>query len=211
MTDIKKKRTDDEIDRINRIQSDFFGELVEVFDPPLPDGVPERLDRIVASADIGQGDIVLDVGSGTGILVPIIQSYGPQKIVACDLSTKMLEHLKGQYPFVETTAGDVKDITFPDKTFDVVFVNACYPNLVDKEKSIENMARIMKLEGRLVISHPMGKAFIDILKERSPFPLDDFPNKLDAELLLRSFDLHILVFYDEPEMYLLVAKKVSYY
>jgi 16S rRNA G527 N7-methylase RsmG len=33
--------------------------------------VPERLEKIVAHGKITRGDTVLDVGSGTGILIPI--------------------------------------------------------------------------------------------------------------------------------------------
>ena len=80
-----KTPNEEEVRRINQIQRDFFSEIVYMFDPPLPDGVPERLDRIVASADIVRGDVVLDLGTGTGILVPIIQTYHPAKILACDL------------------------------------------------------------------------------------------------------------------------------
>ena len=68
---------EEEVDRINRLQRELFDELYHLFDPPLPEGVPGRLERIVESAEIVKGDNVLDVGSGTGILVPLIQKYGP--------------------------------------------------------------------------------------------------------------------------------------
>ena len=59
-----KKLTEREIQRINRLQQDLFNRLYHMFDPPLPEGVPERLEKIVASAGIVEGDTVLDVGSG---------------------------------------------------------------------------------------------------------------------------------------------------
>ena len=116
-----------EIRKINRLQREFFNEFVHLFDPPLPEGVPERLEQIVAAGELGGGDVVLDVGTGTGILIPIIYQYRPSKIFACDFSEAMLARLKEQYGYADTLLSDVRDLTLPDESIDVVFMNACYP------------------------------------------------------------------------------------
>ncbi|MBW2603859.1 MAG: class I SAM-dependent methyltransferase [Deltaproteobacteria bacterium] len=90
-----------EVQRINRLQQNSFDEQYQILDPPLPEGVPERLEKIVAHGRIAKGDTVLDVGSGTGILIPIIKKYKPGCIHACDLSRGMLN----QYPLDEFPAG----------------------------------------------------------------------------------------------------------
>lgn len=208
MPEAKNNLTDEQVQRINQIQDDFFSGLIHVFDPPLPEGVPERLDIIVATAVIERNNVVLDVGSGTGILIPFIQSYKPGEIYACDLSQTMLDHLQNQYPAVKIFTGDVRDMPLPDGTIDVVFVNACYPNIADKKGSISNIVRIMKKGGRMVISHPMGKSFINTLRKRSPFPLDDFPDKFDAKRQFRTFGLTVETFVDEPELYILLLTKM---
>ena len=195
------------VQRTNWIQRNFFSKLIHVFEPPLPDGVPERLKQIVASANIEKGDVILDVGSGTGILIPIIRAYKPECIYACDLSDEMLKKLRKNYAYVKTIVADVRDLSLPDESIKVVFLNACYPNIADKKGCFKNIRRMLQPGGRIVISHPMGKKFIDLLKARSPFPLDDFPEKSEAENLLKSFGFFITRFVDQPNLYILAAEK----
>ncbi len=194
--------------RINRVQGDFFSELIHVFDPPLPEGVPERLDRIVASGGVQAEDVVLDVGAGTGVLIPYVESYHPKQIYACDLSKAMLDHLGTKHPFVQVIVADVRQIELPAENVDVIFLNASYPNIADKHGTFINLSRMLKPNGRLVISHPLGKSFIDRLKDRSPFPLDDFPDRSEAETLLAPYGLAVDRYIDESELYLLVARKI---
>jgi SAM-dependent methyltransferase len=198
---------EEEVDRINRLQRELFDELYHLFDPPLPEGVPERLERIVASAEIAKGNNVLDVGTGTGVLVPLIQKYGPARVFACDLSAAMLRQLKRHYSNVEAIVSDIRELALPDLILDVVFINACYPNIVDKVGAFTNLGRMTRPAGRMVISHPLGKAFIDSLKEKVPFPLDDFPEKSEAEILFEPFGFGVREFIDEPELYILVVTK----
>ena len=62
-----KRFTEEEIRENNELQAQYFSKLTRFFDPPLPEGVPERLEQIVAAAEIKHSDIVLDIGTGTGI------------------------------------------------------------------------------------------------------------------------------------------------
>jgi len=189
--------SEEEIQRINKIQRNTFDELYHLFEPPLPEGVPERLEKIV--------------GSGTGILIPIINKYKPKRIYACDLSGAMLEQLSSKkYPNVETILADVRDLRLTGTSIDVVFINACYPNIVDKTGAFSNLRRMLKHEGRMVISHPLGKSFIRSLSARAPFPLDDFPERSEADMLFKPFGLEIETFIDEPRLYILVAKKCRF-
>ena len=202
-----ESKSEEEVRRINELQRRSFDRIYRLFEPPLPEGVPERLERIVAAGEVVTGATVLDVGSGTGIMVPLIRKYEPACIYACDLSSAMLRQLSSNYPYVETILGDVRDLELPDGSLDVVFVNACYPNIVDKATAFSNIGRMLRPGGRLVISHPLGKSFIGVIKESTPFPLDDFPERPDAETRLRPLGFAIKDFIDEPEFYLLVATK----
>ena len=70
-------------------------ELVDVFDRPQPAEVMARLWEIVASAELCPGAVVLDVGTGAGVLIPLIQSCWPSTVSACDVAEKMLQWIDG--------------------------------------------------------------------------------------------------------------------
>ncbi len=202
-----KEITDNEVKQIDKLQSEYFSKYMHLFDPPLPGGVPERLEKIVESASISGTDVVLDMGTGTGILIPIILKYKPALIYANDLSEKMLKSVKERYPDVRTLHGDIRDLRLPDRTVDVVLINACYPNIVDKHGSFANIRRITKTGCRVVISHPMGSAFINFLQEKVPFPLDGFPeNKTVAKSLFEPYGFRVSGFVNEDNLYILVLE-----
>ena len=55
------------------------------------------LGEIVASAELRPGAVVLDVGTGTGVLIPLIQSFQPSTVLACDVAEKMLQRVHDKY------------------------------------------------------------------------------------------------------------------
>ena len=115
--------------------------------------------------------------------------------------------MRKNYTGVETILSDVRDLTLPAASIDVVFINACYPNIADKAGAFANLSRMLKPDGRLVVSHPLGKKFVDILKKTAPFPLDDFPLEADAKDCLDPHGFEINMFVDQPELYILAAVK----
>jgi ubiquinone/menaquinone biosynthesis C-methylase UbiE len=198
------KTNDEECERINRLQADYFSRVKDVFDPPYPDGVPERLEAIVREARITPSDTVVDIGTGTGVLIPLIQNYRPQTIHANDLSKSMLEAVQERYPDVVTLLGGIRKLDLPERSVDVFMINACYPNLVDKHTSFENISRMIKPGGRVIISHPMGRRFTEFLKREMPFPVDEFPESEDiAKTLFESYGFRVRSFTDEELLYLL--------
>src|SRR5438552_341562 len=84
-----------------------FNELVDVFDTPQPLDVMERLGQIVSAAGLRQREVVLDVGTGVGVLIPLIKFYNPSVIFACDLAEKMLQRVREKYPEARTYHTDI--------------------------------------------------------------------------------------------------------
>ena len=96
--------------RIADHQRRRFNELVDVFDRPQPLEVMARLREIVSSARLRSGEVVLDVGTGVGVLIPLIQSYQPAAVLACDVAEKMLQRVQNKYPAVRTFHADIASL-----------------------------------------------------------------------------------------------------
>jgi ubiquinone/menaquinone biosynthesis C-methylase UbiE len=97
----------EEARRIADHQRRRFNELVDVFDRPQPVEVIARLQEIVSSAGLRPGEVVLDVGTGVGVLIPLIQSYQPAAVLTCDVAEKMLQRVQDKYPAVRTYHADI--------------------------------------------------------------------------------------------------------
>jgi ubiquinone/menaquinone biosynthesis C-methylase UbiE len=195
--------------RLNRRQSRYFDQAVELFDREQPPHILRRLKEIVVAARVREGESVLDVGAGVGVLVPFLRERKAGRILACELSRRMLSRLKQNHPDVETHLGDVSDLLLPEASLDVVFMNAVFPNLMDKTAALSNCSRMLRVGGRLVISHPEGRRFVECLREIVPFPLDSLPLFPQLRKMLTSFPLRIQRYRDHENLYFAVLQRVK--
>lgn len=123
-----------------------------------------------ALAEIGKGEIVVDLGSGAGFDAFIVaRNVGPHgKVIGIDLSDDMLDLAKknakkGDYKNVEFIKGDIEELPLDDGMADHVISN-CVINLsLNKDKVYTEAYRVLKDGGKLSIS--------DIVLERE---LPDF-------------------------------------
>jgi SAM-dependent methyltransferase len=186
-----------------------FNRLVDVFDAPQPQDVMDRLRRIVDAAGIRPGETVLDVGAGVGVLIPLIESFRPSRILACDLAEQMLARVHRKYPQVGALQGDVVWCPLRTASVDVVFMNAMFGNIADKPAACAHAARILKPGGRLVVSHPEGKAFVDYLRATTDFFIESLPTRTGFQSLVEPLGFEIVTWQDEPKLYVVVARKIE--
>jgi ubiquinone/menaquinone biosynthesis C-methylase UbiE len=194
--------------RIADHQRQRFNELVDVFDQPQSPEVMARLQEIVSSAGLRPGEVVLDVGTGVGVLIPLIQAYQPAAVLACDVAEKMLQRVQDKYAGVRTYHADIASLDSVSASLDAIFMNGMYGNIADKPAACRNAARMLRSGGRLVVSHPEGRAFVDQLRASSDLFIEAFPTREEFEALLEPLGFEVITYRDEPKLYLMVARKI---
>jgi len=127
----------------------------------------EKIDYIIQLIDIKPSDIILDVGTGTGVLIPHILKRFDQMghVFGIDVSEKMLEVAKSKYHGDQITYyhNDVFEITH-ENTFDIIICYSMFPHFKDRKlEAIEHMSKLLKKNGKLCIAHSQSRDDINQL------------------------------------------------
>ena len=167
----------------------------------------ERLGLFAGHFRLQPGERVLDVGCGSGRLIPLIcEKIGPNgSLVELDFAPGMLDIGRGKRNGGNVTfmLGDAHAMPLPSKDFDKVIALALLPHLDDKASALKEFHRVLKPGGLLVIAHQMGRETLDRLHGQSSEPVrrDLLPKKPVLESLLAEAGFSGVKILDEPEQY----------
>lgn len=196
-------------------RTSFFNGLANSWDEKCPSPSSDRLDSIVELAHLHNGNFsVLDVGCGTGALVPsLLKVIGTDgQIVAIDPAKEMLVELERKYSDkrIQTKCETLEDCSMGTSSIDAIFCFSCFPHIGDKQQALLNSARMLKINGLLVIAHVSSRDEINAFHKSCSEPVcnDFLPDKLEMTALLVKAGFVIEHFIDEPGRYELVAKHI---
>jgi ubiquinone/menaquinone biosynthesis C-methylase UbiE len=168
-----------------------------------------RLREIVARLGIKSGAAVLDVGCGTGILLPLLRENmnGDGHVVALDLSVEMLKRASGKGQPAVYVQGDAQSLPLPEGVFDWVLCNAVFPHFPDKLRALAELRRVLRAGGRLVICHAFKRQAINEFHHSigGVVARDAIPDEEEMLRLLREAGLVEAQVRDEPDRYLVLA------
>jgi 2-polyprenyl-3-methyl-5-hydroxy-6-metoxy-1,4-benzoquinol methylase len=114
---------------VRRLMSGFEGTLARLFTRAAPESV-------------------LDVGCGEGVLTfKWAQALGDRPVLGVDLADSKLEaewsaRRRSNLEFRAMTAGELQDLPFPDRSFDLAAAIEVLEHVPDPERSLAEMARV---------------------------------------------------------------------
>ena len=194
---------------MNRRQ--FFDRAAVEWDASEVEETHARLREIVAGLGIEPGSTVLDVGTGTGVLVPLLleATDGKGQIVALDFSGEMLRRAQAKGHPVAYVQGDAQRLPFPAYTFDWVICNAVFPHFPDKQRALGEISRVLRKGGRLVICHTASRQAINKFHHSAGGIVahDTIPDEKVMRQLLREAGLGEVRVWDEPDRYLALGQR----
>ena len=111
---------------------------------------PEEFWNTLNSLGVGQnGQEILDIGTGTGILPLNMQKFGG-KYTAVDKSPKMILQAKDLVPDINFICADAHNMPFENGSFDIITALQCWVYF-DKKRLFPELDRLLKSDGKLYI------------------------------------------------------------
>ncbi len=174
----------------------------------------EESDRLVKSFGLKPGDVVADVGSGVGFLLPLISNaVGPTgRIVAEDIQPDFVGEIEKKikangWANVTAVLGTPTDPRLPDNSLDAALLVDVYHHLDYPGEVIQRLRHAIKPGGRLIVadfynSRPHPRATPQVLKQHIRADREQVAGEITTEgfRLLKQFD-HL------PHEYVLVFEK----
>lgn len=101
--------------------------------------------------DIKSNSNVIDLCCGTGDLSAIIKKFNPDcQITGIDFSENMLKIAKSKHKNIQFWQGDVTNLPYEDNFFDIAVMGFGLRNILNAEKSVEEVYRVLKPNGQFL-------------------------------------------------------------
>jgi demethylmenaquinone methyltransferase/2-methoxy-6-polyprenyl-1,4-benzoquinol methylase len=129
---------------------------------------------VLNAIDPAAGDFVLDLAAGTGTSSEPLHRRGAI-VIPCDFSLGMLKVGKKRLSHLPFVAGDGLNLPFADNSFNAVTISFGLRNLHNTERGLEELLRVTKPGGKLVICEfsqptfgPFRKIYLEYLMKALP-------------------------------------------
>jgi ubiquinone/menaquinone biosynthesis C-methylase UbiE len=198
----------------NGKQKEFFDAHAHEWDD-INHNDPSKLGYISDLLDIKGGERILDVGTGTGVMIPYyLQRLRNGTVTALDFSEEMIRKASLKYPRserLEYVVSDVCDLE-PSYSYDLIVCYSCFPHFPDPRKALKAMTGALKNGGRLAIAHSSSKEFINQVHRDGGEEIskDFLPNAEIMSELYREQGIETVFSRDDSDYYVVIGKKISF-
>ncbi|MDE6272175.1 MAG: class I SAM-dependent methyltransferase [Muribaculaceae bacterium] len=192
---------------------EFFNRLAPEWDASEIRSTSERINAILDLLDIENGMNVLDLGTGTGVLIPFISERIGLKgrVVGVDLSEGMLEiacEKFGNLANVEFRKLDFEEQSI-EGLFDIIMLYSVYPHLHCPHRTIERLfnSNIRSKSGKVVVAFPSDEKFINEIHHERKSESDLLPSAPVLAETIRSWGYSVEVAAYSNEAYVIVISR----
>ena len=195
----------------------FFNKLAETWDRRfLTRELNDFLEQFVPMFGLREGWKILDVGTGTGILIPFLHNavgYGGC-IIGIDYADKMIKVCRTKYGHIINVKFDVQNIEqidYPSESFNAVTCFGLFPHLENRAEALRQMYRVLKPEGKLIIAHALSSQEIKDHHRSSSSVVahDTLPESSEMRHILKQSGFFRIKIMDKLGCYLCVSSKSS--
>lgn len=130
----------------------YFDSVAEEWDKMRSDFFSEKIrEEAVKKSGIRSGNSAADIGAGTGFITEELLRNGIA-VTAVDQSDEMLSIIQEKYPNVAAVKGSGENLPIVDGSVDYAFANMYLHHVEEPAKAIQEMTRIIKSGGKVVIT-----------------------------------------------------------
>ena len=192
---------------------DYFNKQAEIWDKTASETDSAKLAKLAAQIELNPGDVVLDVGTGTGVFLPyIMQRIGTQgHIYALDIAEKMLAKAQQKYlqNNIKFICGSVEEIPLSANTCNSVICYSSFPHFRDKQQALHEMKRVLKKGGLLFIGHTSSREHINHIHSHHEVTVHDLlPDAVEMTQLLSSTGFIGVKVAETPDSYVAMGRKI---
>jgi ubiquinone/menaquinone biosynthesis C-methylase UbiE len=141
----------------------FFNEVAGEWDAMRVNFYSEQVrEKAFDRAGVRAGQLAADLGAGTGFVTEGLLRRG-LRVVAVDQSETMLAKMESKFAAVpdrvDYRRGEAEELPLADRSVEHVFANMYLHHVETPAGAIEEMARLLKPEGRLTITDVFEHTF----------------------------------------------------
>ena len=139
---------------------EFFEKLAHEWDSSQPEDREAIIHTLLSQFDesLSQSRRILDVGTGTGVLIPILsQRYPHARITSIDFAHQMCCRAAKRTSSASITQGDVHKLPFANQNFDTVICHNSFPHFTHNQLALINFKRVLISSGYLLILHDISR------------------------------------------------------
>ena len=152
------------------MSKEFFNQKAEVWDE-MADHNSDKISQVVRELPDFDNPEILDVGSGTGVMVPFLKErYGQEaSITVIDFAENMIQVSKRKhrdYKNITYIIDDIFNYNFKQK-YDLIICYSVFPHFKDKKEILTRLKSLLKSNGHLLIFHSQSRQAINNMHRKA--------------------------------------------